>query len=384
MKNLLTCLTLILALQTAVTVSAANNDNDLYGSISIETIEAMPGDIVDVAVTATGFASVAAFDCYISFDNHVLDTISLANTVVNLHPALAGAFFNVIDGNKVAVTWNNMSGATIPDGEKLFDLRFIFCNDLYPCALSGTASELKFIESQTHFTTGDFVEINLEYNNGGIYAADPLRALTINQVGEGTVTVNNELYVEPLVFTEDVSLTLEAFPAPEYLFDGWSGDVNGMENPTELLMNENKTVQAAFILDLPDVYMISFQVTNNYGWEVEDAVVALNGVSYDPGHYVFDDVEPASYSYQITHGCYDDIDGTIEVVDEDVAVPVQFVVFPGDANGDGSISVLDIITIANHYIGNNPHPFCFHNADINQDGSVNIMDIILLIDLFRK
>lgn len=383
MKNCLAYISLILALHTAVSVSAANNANDLYGSISIETIQAMPGDIVDVAVTATGFASVAAFDCYISFDNHVLDTISLSGTVINIHPAISGTFFNILNGNKVAVTWNSMNPVTIPDDEKLFDLRFIFCDDLYPCALSGTSSALAFIEGQTHFTTDGFVEINLEYNNGGIYAVNPLRALTINQSGNGSVTVDNSLYNEPLVFTEDVLLTLQALPASGYLFNGWSGDLIGMENPTELLMSENKTVEVTFIQDLPDLYTISFQITNNYGEEIADAVVVLNEVAYDPGHYVFDEMQPGTYSYLITHDCYPDKDGAITLVDEDVSENLELIIIPGDANGDGDVNVLDVITVANHYIGNDPNPFCFHNADINQDGEINAIDIILLIGLFR-
>lgn len=384
MKNVLTCTALMLALLTVSTVAAANKDNEPTGSISIETVEALPGEIVNVAVTATGFAGVAAFDCYISFDNHVLDTINLSSTVVNIHPSIAGAFFNVINGNTVALTWNSMNPVTIPNGQKLFDLKLVFCSDLYPCALSGTASPLDFIESQTHFTKDDFTEIELEYNHGGVYAVNPLRALTITLLGEGVVNVDNVAYSEPLVFTEDVTLTLEAFPAPDYIFNGWSGDIQGMDNPVELLVDQNKMVQATFMEDLPELYMLSFVITNIFDEMVEDAVIVLDGESHPPGHSIFDDLAPGTYTYAVLHPCYVDVEEVTVLVEDDLEIYIQLDTFPGDANGDGVINVLDVITMANYYTANDPHPFCFYNADINQDGMVNILDIILLIDIFRQ
>lgn len=51
-------------------------------------------------------------------------------------------------------------------------------------------------------------------------------------------------------------------------------------------------------------------------------------------------------------------------------------IVPGDANCDGLVNLLDIITLANYIMGFNPTNFCFENADVNGDGSVNLIDII--------
>ncbi len=51
-------------------------------------------------------------------------------------------------------------------------------------------------------------------------------------------------------------------------------------------------------------------------------------------------------------------------------------VIPGDADCDGIVNILDIITIANHIIGLNPEPFCFENADLNFDASIDLLDLI--------
>ncbi len=61
--------------------------------------------------------------------------------------------------------------------------------------------------------------------------------------------------------------------------------------------------------------------------------------------------------------------------------PGGSVVTPGDANCDGVVNVLDIITIANHILGLNPEPFCFDNADVNSDGLVNVSDIIATVNI---
>ncbi len=52
------------------------------------------------------------------------------------------------------------------------------------------------------------------------------------------------------------------------------------------------------------------------------------------------------------------------------------VVTPGDANCDGTVNVIDVITIVNYILGQNPQPFCPENADVNNDGNINVIDII--------
>lgn len=54
---------------------------------------------------------------------------------------------------------------------------------------------------------------------------------------------------------------------------------------------------------------------------------------------------------------------------------------PGDANCDGNVDVLDIITIVNYIMGASPDPFCFENADINQDVAVDVLDIIGTVNI---
>ncbi len=56
-------------------------------------------------------------------------------------------------------------------------------------------------------------------------------------------------------------------------------------------------------------------------------------------------------------------------------------VMPGDANCDGTVNVIDVITIVNYILGQNPQPFCPENADVNGDTLINVIDIIGTVNI---
>ncbi len=56
----------------------------------------------------------------------------------------------------------------------------------------------------------------------------------------------------------------------------------------------------------------------------------------------------------------------------------------GDANGDGNVDVMDITTLIDAIMGNDPDPFVFYSADVKQDDEINVMDITGLIDIIMN
>ncbi|MCK9281312.1 MAG: S8 family serine peptidase [Melioribacteraceae bacterium] len=52
----------------------------------------------------------------------------------------------------------------------------------------------------------------------------------------------------------------------------------------------------------------------------------------------------------------------------------------GDANGDLAVNILDITTVVNYILSQNPQPFILAAADFNDDGQVNILDIVAIIN----
>lgn len=57
---------------------------------------------------------------------------------------------------------------------------------------------------------------------------------------------------------------------------------------------------------------------------------------------------------------------------------------PGDANGDGSIDVTDIVSIANAILGRPSNSFDATAADVNGDGSIDVTDIVVIANMILR
>jgi hypothetical protein len=53
----------------------------------------------------------------------------------------------------------------------------------------------------------------------------------------------------------------------------------------------------------------------------------------------------------------------------------------GDANGDGFVDVLDVTSIINYILENNPLPFLFSEADMNDDNQITVADMVGVINI---
>ena len=54
---------------------------------------------------------------------------------------------------------------------------------------------------------------------------------------------------------------------------------------------------------------------------------------------------------------------------------------PGDANGDGTVNVTDIVEIVNAILGKPSANFNKEAADVNGDGEVNVTDIVSVVNI---
>ncbi len=57
---------------------------------------------------------------------------------------------------------------------------------------------------------------------------------------------------------------------------------------------------------------------------------------------------------------------------------------PGDSNGDGSIDVTDIVSIANAILGRSSSSFDATAADVNGDGSIDVTDIVVIANMILR
>jgi hypothetical protein len=70
--------------------------------------------------------------------------------------------------------------------------------------------------------------------------------------------------------------------------------------------------------------------------------------------------------------------GVGTIIDDDGEEPPPILL--GDANCDGIVNVLDVVTIIGYILENNPSPFCIDEADMNEDGIVNVLDAVAVIN----
>lgn len=101
--------------------------------------------------------------------------------------------------------------------------------DSWSGAASGTDPETKVVMSSDKMVTATFSEIPpAQYT------------LTVNTVGNGSVTPNGGTY------EEGTKVTLTATADPGWQFDGWSGAASGTDLETTVTMDGDKTVTATF------------------------------------------------------------------------------------------------------------------------------------------
>lgn len=53
----------------------------------------------------------------------------------------------------------------------------------------------------------------------------------------------------------------------------------------------------------------------------------------------------------------------------------------GDANGDGTVNVIDVVTAIDYILRKNPAGFIFKAADTNNDQTINVIDVVSIIDI---
>lgn len=71
--------------------------------------------------------------------------------------------------------------------------------------------------------------------------------LTINIVGEGTVK-ETVLPQRSTQYPFETAVILESVPSEGWKFAGWSGDLSGNENPKLIVVDQERTVEARFVV----------------------------------------------------------------------------------------------------------------------------------------
>ena len=296
--------------------------SETKASMIIADVEAVPGEEVTIPITVEGFEKVNVIQIYLYFNKSVTRCIS----VENLHPSVSNAMTNIND-SLFMLSWYNISrSANIPDGGKLLDLRFKFCTDAAACEANDSYTDLFFIPSHT-FINGpgpDFESIPLTLVNGSISARDmSVVYLDVDVEGKGNVMVDGNAYSGPVSAEAGSTLSLDAVPEGDWVFEGWSGAVSGSSSSVDILMDGDREVSAKFVepepeTPDPEAVAVTFNLYDEEGEGVTGATITLDGNTNAGGSYSFDGVLPGTYDFKVVKTGYQSQTGQIEVNEEDV------------------------------------------------------------------
>ena len=140
------------------------------------------------------------------------------------------------------------------------------------------------------------------------------------------------------VYNAGDEVDVDAIPNEGWHFVNWTDEdgnvVSDQPANTIVMPAADVTLIANFELT---TYTLTFIVLDEgTGDPITDAVITLDGVAYDPGVYVFEDLLPAKYDYIVSREDYTTVEGEAEIIDEDVTITVELVL------DDDDTSVVDI------------------------------------------
>ena len=145
-------------------------------SAVLPDVVAVPLTTVDVPINATGFAVIGAFDLVVSYDVAALEFKGIFNPLSTLS-STGELTYNAI-GGKVYISWaidpTEVTGLTIADNEKLFDIQF---------AYNAGNSVLAFDQTMCAVSKYNMAPVNVSYTDGSV---------------QGGIQLNLKLFLEGL------------------------------------------------------------------------------------------------------------------------------------------------------------------------------------------
>ena len=283
-----------------ITASAGSGGSiDPSGEVIVEhgsskTFTMSPSDGYSVEDVLVDGESVGPRATY-TFDN-ITSSHTISVSFTTLPPDTYTVTFNVSDSYGAVqganVTFNGETKATDVEGMAVFS-----------GVLAGSRAYTVSKEGYNNSTGNVNVDSDESFD---ITLIRKTYALTVNTVGEGTVTKNPD----KATYTHGEVVQLTANPADNWNFTGWSGDLAGSANPESITMNSEKTVTANFSIVQHTITASagvggtispsgevkvnhgsnqSFNINPNTGYDIQD--VKIDGVSEGAiGSYTFSNV----------------------------------------------------------------------------------------------
>ena len=171
----------------------------------------------------------------------------------------------------------------------------------------------------------------------------PTFTLDIDTVGAGGVTLNPP----GGIYESGTSVTITATPDAGHIFDAWSGDLTGNDNPDTITMNGNKNVTATFI-EIPQ-YTITVNISGSGTVDLSppggtyDQGTAVTIAAVPDGGYQFSqwsgDLSGSTNPEAITMNSDQNITATFSEANQPIMLE--------EVVSGGSSSAIDVVTTQN-------------------------------------
>lgn len=173
-----------------------------------------------------------------------------------------------------------------------------------------------------------------------------------------TITFDTDGGSEIASITQDYTSSVSAPGNPTktgYTFAGWDKEI------PSTMPAENITIKALWTINK---YKLTYIVDGEVYKEIE--------IDYNSEITPEADPEKDGHSFS----GWSEIPETMPAYDVTVYGSFTQNALLGDANDDGSVTVTDIVAMANNILGNTPSGFNAKNADTNEDGVITVTDIV--------
>ena len=161
----------------------------------------------------------------------------------------------------------------------------------------------------------------------------------------------------------------------------------GLGNVSLTWNNENNDFEDAMGFN---IYRFSDKVTktisgyydNNWQWHEPRVVpdtVRINDeiLDIETTKYIDDQVTPGTTYYYL----YKVLSTDLKEYDvSNIVAATPLTATRGDANGDGDVNVLDVMTTVNYILESRPKPFVYEAADMNADTFIDVLDVIGIVN----
>ena len=173
------------------------------------------------------------------------------------------------------------------------------------------------------------VDITDAVMNGQLYGFDPDEhhiLITGDMVGWAEPGTDPEQIMEPhaddpMIYVATFYLeagTYEYKYFSDLIGAGWDGGEWAGDPNRAVEVTDDMVVEDVFeVGDMP-TFTVTFDVMDNWDDPIDIAVVTFNGMTNEPGDYVFTGITPGTYVYLVTADGYEPVDGEAEVTGDKV------------------------------------------------------------------